>query len=82
MMGHWQDNDIPTLEQTNKRQASASPEQGVSDTSLLSIDVPVLADHKIAMADRQSIKLVSDCRVVISQFLKNRLQSFLSSSNS
>jgi hypothetical protein len=62
-MGDWQDNDIPTLGQTNKRQASALPGQGVSDTSLLFIDIPVRADHKrLAMAVRQIINPVPDSR--------------------
>ncbi len=60
MMGDWQDSDIPSPNQgPHKRQASSSPGQGVSDASLLSVDIPVRHDPKrIAMAERQVIKVV------------------------
>ncbi len=59
-MGDWQDSDIPSPNQgPHKRQASSSPGQGVSDASLLSVDIPVRHDPKrIAMAERQVIKVV------------------------
>jgi hypothetical protein len=60
MMGDWQDSDIPSPNQgPHKRQASSSPGQGVSDASLLSVDIPVRYDSKrIALAERQVIKVV------------------------
>jgi hypothetical protein len=60
MMGDWQDSDIPSPNQgPQKRQATSSPGQGASDTSLLSVDVPVRHDPKrIAMAERQIVKVV------------------------
>jgi hypothetical protein len=60
MMGDWQDTDIPSPNQgPHKRLASSSPGQGVSDNSLLSVDIPVRHDPKrIAMAEKQYIKVV------------------------
>jgi hypothetical protein len=60
LMGDWNDTDIPSPSQgPQKRQATSSPGQVHSDTSLLSVDVPVRHDPKrIAMAERQVIKVV------------------------
>jgi hypothetical protein len=60
MMGDWKDTDIPSPEAgAQKRQASTSPGQGVSDASLLSVDMPVRHDPKrIAMAERQVVRVV------------------------
>jgi hypothetical protein len=59
MMGDWKEGDISIPDQGNKRHASSSPGQAVSDTSILSVDMPVRHDPKrIAMADRQLIKIV------------------------
>jgi hypothetical protein len=60
MMGDWKDTDIP-LPHTGpqKRQASSSPGQGVSEASLLSVDIPVRHNPKrIAMAERQVVRVV------------------------
>ncbi len=52
MMDDWKETDISLPDQGNKRQASSSPGQAVSDTSVLSVDLPVRHDLKrIAIAD-------------------------------
>jgi hypothetical protein len=60
MMGDWKDSDIPSPTLVaQKRQASSSPGQEVSDASLLSVDIPVRHDPKrIAIAERQVIRVV------------------------
>jgi hypothetical protein len=46
MMGDWKEGDISLPDQGNKRQASSSPGQAVSDTSVLSVDMPVRHDPR------------------------------------
>ncbi len=66
MMGDWKDSDIPTpCGQLNSKRQASSPGQAVSDSSLLSIDMPIRqSDSKRhVFADRQMFWLVADTRV-------------------
>ncbi len=63
-MGDWNENDISSPMQTKKWQASSSPGQAISDNSLLSSGVPVIANdpNRHALADRQVVNIVPDSK--------------------